>query len=506
MQNKLIQPSGATSSLSTFDDMVRISDTQVGFDYEDFQFGKQALTQGDILRYQDNYYIPVADLTATALVGTWDIDKQLFFKISNNKIRRIEDFAHMVVNGDWTPVFQLAADRYFTLLLTDNKRYKITQPIVYKNDNSTFARYARLPICPNGQAVIDYSTITSATGYNTSLNPDDPLQPAWVAAFSVRGGSGAVTTINCMGINFLGNNNTAALEFKGAGGFTVKNCFFNANRYGVVMNNDVATGTFSECNVVSESRFNSNCQTAIYYYKGAGDSSFHGSGLRDVWCTSTSNSPVVIVSAGAQPYNAPLSGSFWPAGATTPMIKNNGLPCHFHGFLRIEASEKKIIGAGTSTIYFAGEITNWSSVDHGTLRRVQSGGPSGPTGGNLNFAGNMAETTWRYDIAAAGTVVPLLSYNEDATITIRGTTYISIFRIATGRRVGNNVQFTAPQVIYTNVPGQNPLAFYSATADGNNLSITTTEANTIIAKVVHGLLPDESSKFNYSTADHWSSL
>lgn len=62
--------------------------------------------------------------------------------------------------------------------------------------------------------------------------------------------------------------------------------------------------------------------------------------------------------------------------------------------------------------------------------------------GNLQFAGITAPEVTRWDVAAAGTVVPFAAFNEKAIVTVRGSNYYATFEFSTSRHATGNAVST----------------------------------------------------------------
>ncbi|SXG88263.1 Uncharacterised protein [Klebsiella pneumoniae] len=403
---------------------------------------------------------------------------------------------------DWGPAFQAAHDNdNVGPLLINGETYTVRTPVVYEYTDDDYLKYSRLPRCPTGFAIIDYSGLgNGGAGFNDALEVDDAAQPAYVPAFTVKGASGYVVLQEFEGIVFRGNKNTAAIKLIGCDGVRPNRCIFTSNRYGVVFNNGNASGTYAELNAPVFCRWRGGCLTAIAYEKGSGDTSFHGCGLGgDCHVTVTAGRSPVLIGAGCQPYNAPMNANFWMSGVSAPLIQNKGMTAHFYGNLKLEGSFKTVLSAGAK-VYFYGPISTWSGVDKGTLTQAVRGGPTGPRAGNLDFSGITEPQITRWDIAAAGSVVAFAGYNEEAVVTVRGSTLSCTFKITTGRHKTDRAVSAPVVVIYGNF---NPITRFNIKGTVSGLSLTTAEDNTIIVARRVGGLPDESSGNNFSTADYW---
>lgn len=404
---------------------------------------------------------------------------------------------------DWSPAFQAAADAYIAPRLISGEKYTMRSTVTITVDTTSPTRYVKVPFCNDGLAIIDHSSLGNAgEGFNDALPVDDPSQPVRVPAFIIAGGSGTLLQQHMEGIYFIGNKNTCSVILKGCCGVRIVSCIFNANRQGIVFSNDVAAGVFTEACVAYNCRFRQACLVAITYEKGAGDSSFHGTGFDQTYITSPSGYPTILIGTGAQPYNAPVNGNIWTAGTAVAMIQNKGLTSHFYGSIKLEGSPKAIL-ASDSKVFLYGEISTWSIVDKGTLVQAVRGGPTGPSGGNLQFAGITSPEVTRWDVAAAGTVVPFAAFNEKAIVTVRGSNYYATFEFSTSRHATGNA-VTTPLLVSAN--NCNPLTKFKIAKTAGGLSLTTVENNTIITAYRWENMPDESSGMNFRSAGYWRKL
>lgn len=405
---------------------------------------------------------------------------------------------------DWQPAFMAAHADNKIVELVDGETYTIKSGLVYRYTSGAFANSARLPFC-KGQALINYSTLgNGGSGFDTTKQVDDPAQPAYEAAITVIGASGSVVLKHIEGIMFNGNNNTAAIKLIGCCGIKLRDLTFNSNRYGIVFNNGESTGTFTELCVPEFCRWNGSCLTTIAYEKGNGDTSFHGCGMGEGCYASASSGsiqPTILIGVGCQPYNAPLNANIWRSGgANGPVIRNSsGMNAHFYGNLKVEHSYGQVISTG-SIVNFYGTISMWSGYNKGTLRQRLSGGPTGPTGGNLDFSGITTPTTKRWNITDAGTAVTIASYNEESRIMIVGSTWYATFRLSTARRT-TGITINSPLIVDTG--NCNPITKFSLVRTLNGIQITTVEANTIIVAFQQTGLPDQSSGASFNTVENW---
>ena len=406
---------------------------------------------------------------------------------------------------DWSPAFNAAQADNVCVNLLDKEIYTLKTPVVIEFSEEGYADYSRLPRCRNGLAVIDYSALgNGGAGFDFGRTVYDKAQPAYEAAFTVKGLSGHVILQEFEGIIFRGNENTVAIKLIGADGVKIRGCTFARNRYGVVFNNGDAAGTYTELGVMEDCRWRGSCLAAAGYEKGNGDTSFHGSGFGDnCHITAAAGRSSIIIGEGCQPYNAPLKANIWTTGTAAPVITNlSSLPAHFYGSIKWEGSYKPVLSSG-GLVYFYGEILHWAGIDKGSLRQARRGGPTSAAGGNLAFSGILDIVVTRWDIAKLGTQAVFMDYNEEATVSVSGDSYFAVFKLQTARRLTNNCTTSPFLIISGNV---NPLTKFNITRTSQGLRLTTIEDNTEIVVWRQRGLPDKSSGINYTTADYWNKL
>lgn len=200
---------------------------------------------------------------------------------------------------------------------------------------------------------------------------------AGAPAFKFRGGSGRNPGSVVEGVGFQGNANSIGIQYSGTNSMAARNCLFGTNLYGLEFFNE-DPGSFTESCVGDNSQF--NCTTPVHYRVGAGNSSFHGSGLTNSCLISLSSSSAVLIDAGAQPYQAPFDALIFPAGASTLFNNARTAPprtLDFFGSIRVElAGGSLVLGAGGG-IDFLGPIMgvgvqnpSGAGITAGTLRQV----------------------------------------------------------------------------------------------------------------------------------------
>ena len=244
-------------------------------------------------------------------------------------------------------------------------------------------------------------------------------------AISIQHCSGDIKEKNIYNLIFVGSETSTGIEIKGAGGIYPINCYFAKNKYGVVFSNDVSAGTFTEGNIVIRCRFTSDCETAIYYYKGNGDSSFHGSGLRDCWIDTKADVPTIKIDEGAMPYNAPLSFRLLKPEGSKAIIENLGSGItNFFGAITTEG--EIITLAEGNAVYFTGTINALGLYKKGSLETIEEFQRRGAKSGNVTAFKRKREVR-KYTFSKNEKISV---YFPAGTIEIRQGSYYHILTIA----------------------------------------------------------------------------
>lgn len=259
---------------------------------------------------------------------------------------------------DCTDLLQLCA----TLSITNAKplnfakgTYKISSTITFQNGNWQFRG-----INGNDSTIILESESS-------------------IPAILVPNGSGKEAKATIKDLYFTGTPTTTGIELRGACQVFIENCYFYTNRYGVVYSNNVGSGTFTEGCIVEKSRFAASCLTALRYYRGAGNDSFHGSGIKDCWIDTPSGYPAIEIGERCLPYNAPLDFRCLKQGsdAVITRVATADLYPNFYGSISIEAYSCTICSGGN--VFFMGTINVLGRATNGTLsvcERIEKRGPN----------------------------------------------------------------------------------------------------------------------------------
>jgi hypothetical protein len=191
-------------------------------------------------------------------------------------------------------------------------------------------------------------------------------QTLWNGTLSISGVPGAFSGGYLSDFSFVGTRSAgvAVLRIRGAIAVTWDRIAFNSTAdIGILFEND-STHSFTEMSA-GQANFNETVTRAIEYRVSAGGNpSFHGCGLTrgsTINQASGDAAAKVLINTGAQPYNAPLSVTFWARNAT-PLIRHLGAATStFYGDMKVELlppNAKAIIVDTTSTadLPFTGSV------------------------------------------------------------------------------------------------------------------------------------------------------
>lgn len=411
------------------------------------------------------------------LIVYWDANGSAFAKDP----KHIDDFIFLLTSKpdvkdkntwDWYPAIHAAGNLKKNIELDRSElvSYDVSQSVVISNSNFN----AKLFICNDGEAEITGKTLgDSGDGFRTDLEIDDPLQPAYVPIIDVINGSGRINHMLFESVKISGNHNTAGLRLKGCCGVVPWRMTFGTNRFGIVFSNDVRTGTFTEHCVATRCLFNTSCLVDAYYEKGAGDRSFHGSGIIQSWSAKAGNYPSLLLSKGALPYNAPLEMNILKSckndGTDKPIILTRGTTgdagaiVTFKGFISTEG-EVITLCDGDRSVALVGGVTGLGLHYYGKLLIGSSARANGPIGGNLNTVLDLFPQKKEYRVAEAGTVITIGSYSKRLEVQIIGSGLDVIFELSIQRSVDGGMVYNSPITVYREL---------GATVESLNLNITT---------------------------------
>ncbi len=195
--------------------------------------------------------------------------------------------------------------------------------------------------------------------------------PAGQPVFKTYGGSGACNASEITSFTIKGNNEEYGIEIRGTCGVRIRDCKFSHLKYGIIYSNDIAPGTFTEYSVAQDCDF--IVETAIYYNKGAGDASFHGSGIKGCTINNIDGvlSPAIKIGTGdpnelLYVYNAPMDFQIWTREKINIIEANvsPGSKITTHGAITLEIfnTDSKPVIAGTSVpVNHHGNVISWDA-------------------------------------------------------------------------------------------------------------------------------------------------
>lgn len=251
--------------------------------------------------------------------------------------------------------------------------------------------------------------------------------------FLCTGYPGAVNGATVRGIGFDGNSGTNAFALVAAGGQLIERCQFGANAFACVMANS-STGSFTEFNVLRDCDFLLACQSAIWYLQsGSGDASFHGSGIEGGTINNSGITPVLVLSPGANPYNAPFSPTIFVHANVTIISYPSSLGVYrpnFYGNLKLEVQAGRALlcdAPSANAIAYVGKIMSQSAnVVFGSLFICD--GVFSTAGGSRQTIGGRVSRVQA--LATGANTLPAIPYNI-----MEGCVFLSI------RVVGPNYEY-----------------------------------------------------------------
>jgi hypothetical protein len=254
------------------------------------------------------------------------------------------------------------------------------------------------------------------------------------AAFQFIGGSGAACGCGVENVIFTGNTNAIGVEFQGQGGGNVDISTYGPMKLAVLLHNKTS-GQFTEFDTLTVNSNGSNIGTVLEYRVTSGNVSFHGSGLVGGvvnYNTSGTNSPAVLIGAGAFPYNAPLSATFFPnQGSPSVIVQNNSNTTYgeawFFGNVKVEqgGAASVVMGSGYDFILNGDQsfFGNAAAQKMGNMYLANTFGSTPSSVGIVNFK----PVGFEGAISAAVTHIPWASNMNNqswkVTIEVRGPNY-----------------------------------------------------------------------------------
>ncbi len=190
-----------------------------------------------------------------------------------------------------------------------------------------------------------------------------------IPIFKTEGGSGSIRDSGIKGLTFVGSGTQTGVSLKGSCGIFIRDCAFYSLGYGIVFSNNMTPGTFTEYCVAENCNFDT--RTAVYFEKGVGDSSFHGSGIRH--CTINNadgiTDPVIKIGESSNPiihlYNSPMDFQLWTRENVNVIQCNTSSDSKIilHGTITMELfdSSAPTLASGNAPVYMVGGVSCWSS-------------------------------------------------------------------------------------------------------------------------------------------------
>lgn len=191
----------------------------------------------------------------------------------------------------------------------------------------------------------------------SSMTASDPM-------LLVKGGSPGVFFQRFEGFHMEHKSvaNGIAIELENIGGIQIDNVSFENVKIACRMTTN--GGGFCEFNTLSNCRFGYDVLWWIEYY---GDSSYHGSGLRQGCQGEVVDSQrcVKVTPVGGNPnvYNAPFNVNVWGNGTSTLIEHSSTVPARYYGAITLEtAGQITLATTSSGAITFAG-IVDWMGTN-----------------------------------------------------------------------------------------------------------------------------------------------
>lgn len=265
----------------------------------------------------------------------------------------------------------------------------VTDDTISLSNSISFAKlnWSKLHI-KNGTYVISSALPTLNSGFNTisvigeskrNTKIDCSNIVSTLSAISLYGGSGQLSSGYLSDLTIVGSGIESGFENKGLGGFKLYRVGFDNLKYGIIFSND-CSGAFTEYSVAHECGFSSSVETPVFYKKGVGTESFHGSGLLQCQLhRNFSASPSIKIGDSSDTgslylYNAPLDFQIWSAveGNIIEISSSiSSLVCTYGTItLEISGTLQPILASGGSILH-AGNLLSFNKIKLGSLSLVE---------------------------------------------------------------------------------------------------------------------------------------
>jgi hypothetical protein len=179
----------------------------------------------------------------------------------------------------------------------------------------------------------------------------------WDGTLKVQGESSKFSGGWISDFQFSGSHaGEAALELNGVCDFHWDNIYvYGTYGVGIWFHNELAGDYVEICNGSMD--FYDTVTHALKYTVGAGDPSFHGSGLTgDSKIQQSPTNYAVLIEASARPYNAPFTAKVWQQNSTYSIFRHLGsTTSNFCGNLNVEGTSGAKLATG-NRLYYTGTV------------------------------------------------------------------------------------------------------------------------------------------------------
>jgi len=195
---------------------------------------------------------------------------------------------------------------------------------------------------------------------------------AGVPAFSATGGSGGIAQTTISDLIIIGSGTQYGIRNKGFCGWKFYRIGFRSLGTGIEFSNDAGVGTFTEVSVAYQCVFDSTVTRCLWYHRGTGNDSFHGSGLIDCDINQPSGATSAAIEIGAAAevgrvvlYNAPMDFRIWIRSTQNiiNVVTGKASLVTAHGTIKVEiVTGRPTFAGGDINVYYAGKILLWNSA------------------------------------------------------------------------------------------------------------------------------------------------
>lgn len=237
------------------------------------------------------------------------------------------------------------------------------------------------------------------------------------------------TTTKAVGIEWAGSSYCRAVNCHFA-----ETGLYEAVRWNNTLENN--NSTYTEFCILEKCEIFTACVNAVGHYVSSvsNDSSFHGSGLSSRTNIGGPNgAAVIIIDAGAQPYNSPFDAALFSGSSNMTLFHNlnsSQTNISFCGDITLEIGSLVYTLADTNTVYFTGSIrANGTGVIAGTLLRCRAIVNNGVTAVATLDATRTSIQTMAVGTNKILTHAVMAGLNRKVMLQLSGSNYLYVYEI-----------------------------------------------------------------------------